>query len=176
MKRTQKRGNQKGFTLIELLAVIVILAILMTLAVVSMSQYIQKAKQDTYVTTALQMLGNIRFGIVNGEYEAPPVGQCTVVSTDLVQLESGVKKSPFDKDYNVSQSFVVIKNTGTATQDKYTYYVTMNDGAKNGFPLTEENVLKGKNVQIKNFAGVAKPAINGTVSVGGTNCTAAYVY
>ena len=60
----KKRMNQKGFTLIELLAVIVILAILMTLAVTSMQRYINNAKKDTYITTAQQFIDSVRLGIL----------------------------------------------------------------------------------------------------------------
>ena len=169
-------NNKKGFTLIELLAVIVILAILMTLAVVSMTRYIEKAKKDTYATTALQFLNNIRFGIVNGEYDTPAPGKCTVISIDNVELQSGEKKSPWDKDLVSEQSFAVVKNVGTATEDKLTYYITMNDTAKNGFPLTEENILEGASIRVKSFDGVAKPSSGGTVTVDGSACsvTAAY--
>ena len=76
-----KRLNKRGFTLIELLAVIVILAILMTLAITSMSGVISKAKKDTYVTTALQYSNSIRFKLVNGDYTSPAAGKCTVVPT-----------------------------------------------------------------------------------------------
>ena len=67
----KNKMNQKGFTLIELLAVIVILAILMTLAVTSMQRYINNAKKDTCITTAQQFIDSVRLGITNGEYDTP---------------------------------------------------------------------------------------------------------
>ena len=42
--------NKKGFTMIELFAVIVILGILSTVAFISVSRYLQKAKNTSYET------------------------------------------------------------------------------------------------------------------------------
>lgn len=47
-----KRLNKKGFTLIELLAVITIIAILMFLAIPSVSRIIENSRSDTFVTNA----------------------------------------------------------------------------------------------------------------------------
>ena len=133
-----KRLNKRGFTLIELLAVIVILAILMTLAITSMSGVISKAKKDTYVTTALQYSNSIRFKLVNGDYTSPAAGKCTVVPTSLVELDSGKNRSPFDKNYNEALSYIAIYNSGTAELPKYSYYIQMVDQEGNGFALVEE--------------------------------------
>ena len=78
-----RKLNRKGFTLIELLAVIIILAILMTLAITAMSGYIRDARKDTFVTTAQQYANAVRLSFVNGEYDAslmPARGQCLAVS------------------------------------------------------------------------------------------------
>ena len=99
----KKRMNRKGFTLIELLAVIIILAILMTLAITAMSGYIRGARKDTFVTTAQQYANSVRLSFVNGEYSAtvmPSRGKCLVVSTNTVALESGSHESPFGQTYS----------------------------------------------------------------------------
>ena len=44
--------NNKGFTLIEILAVIVLLGMLMSIALVSLSKYVEKSKLNTYLTIA----------------------------------------------------------------------------------------------------------------------------
>ena len=102
----KKRMNQKGFTLIELLAVIVILAILMTLAVTSMQRYINNAKKDTYITTAQQFIDSVRLGITNGEYDTPDIGKCTAVSVENIETTTETKQSPFGKAYNGAKSYV----------------------------------------------------------------------
>ena len=157
----RNRANQKGFTLIELLAVIVILAILMTLAVTSMQGYINGAKKDTYITTAQQFLQSVRLGITNGDYTSPVAGECTAVHINSIQTESGVNNSPFGKSLVDSQSFIVIYNSTTSCSDKLLYYAAMNDTQGNGFVLTAEDSLDRNIVKIRkqdSFAGTTLPA------------------
>ena len=138
----KNKVNQEGFTLIELLAVIVILAILMTLAVTSMQKYINNAKKDTYITTAHQFLDSVRLGVTNGDYETPDIGKCTVVSIKNVETTTDTKQSPDGKEYNDGKSYVVVYNTAAAGEGtKLSYYMAMNDTLDNGFPLTKESSL-----------------------------------
>ncbi len=172
----KKLENRKGFTLIELLAVIIILAILMTLAITSMSGYIRKAKKDTFVTTAQQYANSVRLSVVNGEYEAPAQGSCIAIGFAGVELESGSNKSSFDKEFDLAKSFMIVHNTGTGDQDKYVYYVQMLDKGDNGFSLIEEGTLgsqKGKAVREKGVnltpVSLATVGANQTLS-GSTTC------
>lgn len=57
MKKLLK--NKKGFTLVELLAVIVILALIMSIAIVSMSGIMQSARESTFKETALQIINGV---------------------------------------------------------------------------------------------------------------------
>lgn len=135
--------NQKGFTLIELLAVIVILAILMTLAVTSMQRYINNAKKDTYITTAQQFLDSVRLGVTNGEYDTPDIGACTVVAVSSIETTTDTKKSPYGKSYKEEKSYVVVYNSATAgSETKLAYYIAMDDELDNGFKITKESDLK----------------------------------
>ena len=146
-----KRLNKRGFTLIELLAVIVILAILMTLAITSMSGVISNAKKDTYITTAQQYVNSVRFKFINGDYATMPgAGGCIAIKANTIELESGKNKSPFDKALDDSLSFIVIANNGTLTDPKYEYFVQMFDTDNNGFVLKEENALSKSDVLVKN--------------------------
>ena len=157
----KKRTNQKGFTLIELLAVIVILAILMTLAITSMQGYINGAKKDTYITTAQQFLQSVRLGITNGDYTSPIAGECTAVHINSIQTESGVNNSPFGKSLVNDQSFIVIYNSTSTGSDKLLYYAAMNDAQGNGFVLTAEDSLERSIVKVRKeggFAGTTLPA------------------
>ena len=52
--------NKKGFTLVELLAVIVILALIMSVAVVSMSSVMDSARRSTMKETAAQIIAGVR--------------------------------------------------------------------------------------------------------------------
>lgn len=149
-----RKVNRKGFTLIELLAVIIILAILMTLAITAMSGYIRDAKKDTFVTTALQYANAARLSFVNGEYSAdvmPAREHCLVISTNTIALESGSHESSFGQDYT-NNSYIIIFNNTTSGQDKYEYYIQMEDAAHNGFGVLEENTLDGDLVVEKDVA------------------------
>ena len=66
--------NNKGFTLVELIAVIVILALLSTIAVVSVTRYKQRAIENEKVTLRQNVIST--FGIYridNGTYVNTPV-------------------------------------------------------------------------------------------------------
>ena len=154
-----KKLNKKGFTLIELLAVIVILAILMTLAITAMSGYITNARKDTFITTAQSYAGSARLSYVNGEYDEIGRGECIAVKTSGIPLESGSKDSPFGKAYKENESYVVIMNVASASaeNDEYEYYVQMVDKAGNGFGLMQEADIERENVIQKNVASAPVP-------------------
>ena len=169
----KNRVNQKGFTLIELLAVIVILAILMTLAITSMQGYINGAKKDTYITTAQQFLQYVRLGITNGDYTSPVAGECTAIHVSKIQTESGVIKSPFGKELVDTQSFILVYNSTTTGGDKLNYYAAMNDTQGNGFLLTAENSLNRNIVKVRkegSFAGTTLAASGATVTLPDGTC------
>ena len=165
-----KKLNRKGFTLIELLAVIIILAILMTLAITAMSGYIRDARKDTFVTTAQQYANAVRLSFVNGEYDAtkmPGRGECLAVSTNSVALESGSHESPFGQDYS-DNSYVIVFNNTTSGQDKYEYFVQMTDKAGNGFGVLLESTLDGDLVIEKDAEKSTNSNFQSTISEGGT--------
>ena len=178
----KNRINQKGFTLIELLAVIVILAILMTLAVTSMQRYINNAKKDTYITTAQQFLDSVRLGVTNGEYDTPDIGKCTVVAVSNIETTTGTKQSPFGKEYNDSKSFVVVYNSASAgSETKIDYYMAMDDSLDNGFLLTKEASLKRNIVFARNSTEAGKitevSATGSQLTIeGSTKCTVSQYY
>lgn len=165
-----KKLNRKGFTLIELLAVIIILAILMTLAITAMSGYIRDARKDTFVTTAQQYANAVRLSFVNGEYDAtkmPGRGECLAVSTNSVALESGSHESPFGQDYS-DNSYVIVFNNTTSGQDKYEYFVQMTDKAGNGFGVLLESTLDGDLVIEKDAEKSTNSNFQSTISESGT--------
>lgn len=180
----KKRMNKKGFTLIELLAVIIILAILMTLAITAMSGYIRGARRDTFVTTAQQYANAVRLSFVNGDYAAnlmPSYGQCLAVSTNTVALESGSHESPFNSAYS-DESFVIIYNSSTAGADSYQYFVQMSDDANNGFGVLDENGLDGDQVKEQsvsdssntNYQTISSKTIGDTINLFKATSNTAY--
>ena len=181
----KKIRNKKGFTLIELLAVIIILAILMTLAITAMSGYIRNARKDTFRTTALQYANAARLSFVNGDYDIPARGQCLVIKTNSIALESGSHESSFGQEFT-DNSYVIIHNNTTSGQDKYDYYLQMEDNAGNGFGVIletdlerdhviEKDVASQGNFQPNRVASGGSPSANSTITLykgQGTGATA----
>ena len=54
------KKNKKGFTLVELLAVIVILALIMSIAIVSMTGIMENARYSTFNDTARSIISGVR--------------------------------------------------------------------------------------------------------------------
>lgn len=52
--------NKKGFTLVELLAVIVILALIMSIAVISIGGVLNSTRQNTFKETAVSIINGVR--------------------------------------------------------------------------------------------------------------------
>ena len=89
--------NKKGFTLVELLAVIVILALIMGIAVVSIGGVLQSSREKTYRETAASLLNGVRQQLYIENQLAE--GYYSVPSTIL---EKGGKESSFGGTYNYS--------------------------------------------------------------------------
>ena len=150
--------NKKGFTLVELLAVIVILALIMSIAVISIGGVINSTRQSTFKETAAGIIDGVqKHLIVSNELEAG-----YYVFTDTI-VEKGGEKTPYGDDIlykgdgtaqgteykQIGQSPVYKVTSGTpscaATKDsyvrvdynastyKYTYYICLTAGSGNYF-------------------------------------------
>ena len=127
-----KLNNKKGFTLIELLAVIVILAILLAIAIPSVSKYINTAKKSTYIENVQEYATAARneLFLTNSDYELPVNNNYATIITfkALAQsVENGGKKSSYGAEFVEDYSYVVIVNDGTAEKPHYSYYIAALD-------------------------------------------------
>ena len=82
--------NKKGFTLVELLAVIVILALIMSIAIVSISGVLQDSREKAYRETAVSIIKGVRQRLALANEQKAG----TYYFTSNI-LESGGKQSPF---------------------------------------------------------------------------------
>ena len=109
--------NKKGFTLVELLAVIVILALIMSIAVVSMGGIMQSARQSTFKDTALSIIGGVRQQLtLAGEINASYGSTGATYYFEKSILEKGGDKSPLGGDINyitVSSNKAKLDSTAT---------------------------------------------------------------
>ena len=85
--------NKKGFTLVELLAVIVILALIMSIAIVSISGVLQDSREKAYRETAESIIKGVRQRLALANEQKAGAYYFT---TNI--LESGGKQSPFGND------------------------------------------------------------------------------
>ena len=92
--------NKKGFTLVELLAVIVILALIMGIAVVSMSGVISSSRSKTYQETAAGVIHGLRNRLI---LDNKSQTAASYYVTEAI-LESGGEKSPYGNNYKWAES------------------------------------------------------------------------
>lgn len=89
-----KRLNKKGFTLVELLAVIVILALIMAIAIYSISGVLQNSRASVFRDTAASIIRGVKLQLTaNNKLES---GRYYFTRT---MLESGGTNPPFGGNY-----------------------------------------------------------------------------
>lgn len=155
--------NKKGFTLVELLAVIVILALIMSIAVISIGGVLQSTRQSTFKETAASIIDGVqKHLLVTNELQA---GYYTF--TDSI-VEKGGKESPLGGEiifsggsgtqigtspvYRSSATTMSCTANGTsyvhvaydANAYKYTYTICLttklkSDGTSKNYYITDAN-------------------------------------
>ena len=168
-KYLQDLKNQKGFTLVELLAVIVILALIMAIAIISMSGIMQNARENTYKETALQIINGVRNQLLleNETNAGEPKFQgngTDYVFTEKI-LEKGGKTSPLGGTIKFSSGEgtaigsmgVYRKGTGTGvcnggvdsyvnvtySNNRFVYKICLTSGAEYRYIYGTEDELLG---------------------------------
>ena len=139
--------NRKGFTLIELLAVIVILAILLAVAIPSITKYITNSRKDSLVTTAKDYADAVSKDATSELFEFPiATNDVTIVTLDKANLNKAKDKSSFGGKYIYNKSYVAIINIGTGSNQVYDYYFAAQDTKGYAIPLTNEKDLDSSKV------------------------------
>lgn len=153
-----KKRNKKGFTLIELLAVIVILAVLLAIAIPKVTHYITRSRKDSMITTAKDLTRAVSKDATTEIYELPiGTDDITIVSLDLIELETGGKKSSFSGKWLNQYSYVAIINVGTAEDPDYEYYVALRDSKRYTITLQPSESLTRESIVRNNAAGTKAP-------------------
>ncbi len=110
-----KRLDKKGFTLVELLAVIVILALIMAIAIYSISGVLTSSRQSVYKETAAGIIRGVKMQLTvanrmeSGKYYF-----------DTTMLESGGTNPPFGGTYNFGTGTAVEGTKGVYKADDQT--------------------------------------------------------
>ena len=151
--------NRKGFTLIELLAVIVILAILIAVAIPMVTKYISDSRKDSLVTTAREFANTVLKDATSEKYELPiSNSDITIVTIDMMQMQNGGNKSPFNAKWTIDSSYVAIVNVGTDIDPIYKTYVVLSDSKRFTIPLTYSESIKS-NLVIRNDTAKTKVSV-----------------
>lgn len=157
--------NKKGFTLVELLGVVVILGIVLTIAIPSVSNYIDKSKREGFATVLREYVDAVQKGMASEEYISPiDRNNVLIVSLDLIPLDKGKKESSYQAEWIKSKSYVAVINTGTADEIKYEYFVAGQDKDNHAIPLMDINNVSRNEVisNAKNKMEVTIQSLCGT--------------
>ena len=116
--------NNKGFTLIEILAVIVLLGMLMSVALVAISKYVEDSKLKSYITIANQYMEIASIEIAKQELVIRDTNTVYYIHINNLESEEDISKSPFGKWADAYVVVVIDPDTGD-----YNYYWTSVDEA-----------------------------------------------
>lgn len=173
--------NNKGFTLIELIGTITILAIIMAIAVPNVMSITRKNKNQTYINDARKMVTLAKYRFESDASIDKPTGtRCLIIKLRALD-RSELQKGPENGNYDLDQSYVMVKYNSTSKRYDYSAQLVENykeNTMKKGVSLTTYTSLmsldaKNNNVTsnaslFKNYnsvPGCSYSATNGSVIV-----------
>src|SRR5574344_2115451 len=130
-----KKLNKKGFTLIELLAVIVILAILVTVSIPSITKYMDSSKKKKFAINVSRAIEAIRTDISSGAVSSTKKYTLSEINA---LLDNKLNKSSYGNNYD-SSSYIEV----TIVDDRPTYEICIIDSKGNGI-YKENSVDRSK--------------------------------
>lgn len=135
IQRFKKLKNERGLTLVELLAVVVILAIIATIAFVYIGGVIENSKKDAHVANAVQIISAAKlYEASGGELTSNQITSGDLQGADMLQdLIDPWTKEKYDSDDSTA---TVTKDT---SEDGDEYSISFN--ASEGCNLSNEKEL-----------------------------------
>ena len=108
--------DNKGFTLIELLAVVVILAVIMTLAIPNIVSTINRNKKEAFIEDAKKFQASAEYKMINDRsIELPNATSALVLTLEEVD-KAAIEVSPYSTNYSKTKSYVVITKESRSVQ------------------------------------------------------------
>lgn len=139
----KKLRNKNGFTLVELLAVIVVLAIVMGIAAVAITNVLDSTRKNAYVSSAKQFITGAKTLVNADEVEvmlggtttyAPKcveAGDSKTILLSQIRTEGGDSdKSPYGTAIDKAKSYVKVSSVYQSTDGTctYKYEIFITDG------------------------------------------------
>ena len=156
--------NNKGFTLIEILAVIVLLGMLMSVALVAISKYVEDSKLKSYITIANQYMEIASIEIAKQELVIRDTNTVYYIHINNLEGEEDISKSPFDEWADAYVVVVIDPDSGD-----YHYYWTSVDKAGYRIDETIDADLNVNSIYVTNDL-----TINPAYPIGGRDYVTVY--
>lgn len=112
------KTNKRGFTVVELLVVLVILGILITLAYISVSKYLNQARSTTYEDFEKNITSGVTNYLIDHTGSIPNEGESLVVDVEKLVCEGYIEylQDPRESSRTCNlESYAIVKrnaNTG----------------------------------------------------------------
>ena len=132
--------RNKGFTLIELLAVIIILAILLVIAIPSITMYISDSRKEVYVNTGKELVKGASILVTKNKIDVDDPNTTYYIPYTCISVDGKDKASSPYGDFEDAYVVVTVDN-----DNKYDYYFYSKDTQGFGvYPITEEEALSAE--------------------------------
>ena len=113
------KTNKRGFTVVELLVVLVILGILITLAYISVSKYLNQARDATYEDFEKNITSGVTNYLIDHTGSIPNEGESLVVDVEKLVCEGYIEdlQDPREssKTCNLDSYAIVKRNNDTSS-------------------------------------------------------------
>ncbi len=112
------KTNKRGFTVVELLVVLVILGILITLAYISVSKYLNQARSTTYEDFEKNITSGVTNYLIDHTGSIPNEGESLVVDVEKLVCEGYIDNLQDPRESSKTcnlESYAIVKrnnNTG----------------------------------------------------------------
>ncbi len=138
------KRNEAGFTLIEIIAVIIILGIVLTIAVPSISKYINSSRRSAYVSDIDAYAKSAMADFLQKKYGSLPESEeILIVPFESITLEkNNTKKSPFG-EFDLERSYIVVL---PKTSGSYTAFIYAIDSAGYGIHNGEYKAIDNDDI------------------------------
>lgn len=120
----KKKTKKNGFTLVELLAVIVVVAVLGSIAVANFQPVIQKSKRSVFTTYEESMLTRAKVYFINHDDKIPAVGGTLKLGLNDLNIDP-FKNPDNDNDKCLSSYVNVTRSEDVGSQMDITYKVCL---------------------------------------------------